>query len=102
MFRFAFVAGLMQKMFGDNFWENAILEATHWNYHEKSVSLRRSSNPPILEDWWTSQFNGLFAKEYGLGFKIPSVFIDTYYDKDNPYEAKMFNEQTKKLFEFAR
>ena len=24
--------GLFQKMFGDSFWENAILEATHWNY----------------------------------------------------------------------
>ena len=27
--------GLFQKMFGDAFWENAILEATHWNYGER-------------------------------------------------------------------
>jgi hypothetical protein len=34
--------GLMQKMFGDDFWENAILEATHWNYHPKNTQLRVS------------------------------------------------------------
>jgi hypothetical protein len=39
-------------MFGDHFWENTILEATHWNYHNKSVELRESSNPPITETWW--------------------------------------------------
>ena len=94
--------GLMQKMFGDNFWENVILEATHWNYHEKSIQMRRSSNPPILEDWWTNQFNNLFAREYGLRFKLPSVFIDTYYDKDSPYENKKFIEETQELFDFAK
>ena len=78
--------GLMQKMFGDHFWENAIIEATHWNYHDKSIEMRRSSKPPILENWWTDTFNNLFAREYGLKTKLPSVFIDTYYDKDNPYE----------------
>ena len=91
----------MQKMFGHDFWENVILEATHWNYHEKSIQMRRSSNPPILEHWWTEQFNKLFAREYGLRSKLPSVFIDTYYDKDSPYELKKFNAETNALFEFA-
>ena len=52
--------GLFQKMFGDHFWENAILEATHWNYHEQNMRLRESSQPPIREEWWTSEFNKLF------------------------------------------
>jgi len=94
--------GLMQKMFGDHFWENAILEATHWNYHEKSVEMRRSSKPPILENWWTDTFNNLFAREYNLKFKLPSVFIDTYYDKDNAFELKKFKEETQRLINFAR
>ena len=67
--------GLMQKMFGDEFWENAIIEATHWNYHSKSIQMRHSSNPPIIEDWWTNQFNQLFKREYDLNFNLPSVFI---------------------------
>ena len=94
--------GLMQKMFGNDFWENVILEATHWNFHEKSIQMRRSSNPPILEEWWTGQFNSLFAREYGLDFHLPSVFIDTYYDKDNPYELTKFKEQTEKIWNFAK
>ena len=32
--------GLFQKMFGDHFWENAVLEATHWNYHPHNTDLR--------------------------------------------------------------
>ena len=79
--------GLMQKMFGDDFWQNAIIEATHWNYQNNSIKLRHSSNPPIHEDWWTSQFNSLFAREYGLRIQLPSVFIDTFYDSTNEFET---------------
>ena len=93
--------GLMQKMFGDEFWENAIIEATHWNYHSKSIQMRHSSNPPIIEDWWTNQFNQLFKQEYGLSFDLPSVFIDTYYNKSNEQELIKFQENTVKLYNFA-
>ena len=94
--------GLMQKMFGDDFWQNAIIEATHWNYQNNSIKIRHSSNPPIHEDWWTSQFNTLFAREYGLRIKLPSVFIDTFYDSTNEFETMKFKEQTDKLLDFAK
>ena len=94
--------GLMQKMFGDDFWQNAIIEATHWNYQNNSIKIRHSSNPPIHEDWWTSQFNTLFAREYGLRIKLPSVFIDTFYDSTNEVETMKFKEQTDKLLDFAK
>ena len=94
--------GLMQKMFGDQFWDNAILEATHWNYHAKNSQLRLQSKPKITEVWWENQFNNLFAREYGLAKKIPAVFIDTYYDKNNPVEKEKFDENTNKLWTFAK
>ena len=47
-------------------------------------------------------FNNLFAREYNLKFKLPSVFIDTYYDKDNAFELKKFKEETQRLINFAR
>lgn len=94
--------GLFQKMFGDHFWENAILEATHWNYHEHSIQMRASSEPPITENWWKTQFNRLFAKEYGVHHTLPAVFIDTYYNKDNPNEVEKFNLYTDSLWQFAR
>lgn len=93
--------GLFQKMFGDRFWENAILEATHWNFHEHAVEMRNRSNPRLTEDWWTSQFNSIFAKEYGLRLRLDSVFIDTYYDKNNPPEKEKFDHNTEKLWKFA-
>ena len=93
--------GLMQKMFGDEFWQNAIIEATHWNYHSKSIQMRHSSNPPIREEWWTNQFNKLFRREYDLKFDLPSVFIDTYYDKHNDFELKKFQGETEELYNFA-
>ena len=94
--------GLFQKMFGDHFWENAILEATHWNYHEHSVTMRQSSEPPISENWWRTQFNRLFAKEYGVHHSLPAIFIDTYYNKNNPQEVEKFNLYTDKLWQFAK
>ena len=78
------------------------LEATHWNYHEHSVVMRLSSEPPITESWWRSQFNRLFAKEYGLKHAIPAVFIDTYYNQNNPKEVKEFQKNSNALLQFAQ
>ena len=94
--------GLFQKMFGDHFWENAILEATHWNYHEHSIQMRQSSEPPISENWWKTQFNRLFAKEYGVHRTLPAIFIDTYYNKNSPNEVEKFKLYTDSLWQFAR
>ena len=94
--------GLFQKMFGDHFWENAILEATHWNYHDHSIKMRAASEPPISENWWKTQFNRLFAKEYGVHHTLPAMFIDTYYNEDNPQEVEKFKMYTDKLWQFAR
>ena len=79
-----------------------ITEATHWNYHDHSVLMRLKSEPPITESWWRSQFNRLFAKEYGLKHAIPAVFIDTYYNENNPKEVKEFHKNTNALLQFAQ
>lgn len=94
--------GLFQKMFGDKFWENAILEATHWNYGERAERIRNETQPPITESHWSHQFNRLFAEEYHLQKPLPSVFIDTYYDPRNPKEDRKFTENTDKLWNFAK
>ena len=93
---------LFQKMFGDQFWNNAILEATHWNYHEHSIRMRALSKPKIAENWWQNQFNHLFLKEFGLKKPLPAVFIDTYYNKNNPLEKEKFQHYTNELWQFAK
>ena len=92
---------LFQKMFGDQFWNNAILEATHWNYHEHSIRMRALSKPKIAENWWQNQFNHLFLKEFGLKKPLPAIFIDTYYNRSNPLEKEKFQYYTNKLWQFA-
>ena len=75
--------GLFQKMFGDHFWENAVLEATHWNYHPHNTELRKKSSPPIVENWWAAEFNNLFRQEYGLQVQVttraqPDIVLEVY------------------------
>ena len=31
---------LFEKMFGSQFWQNTILEATHWHWDERNVGYR--------------------------------------------------------------
>eukprot|EP00095_Tigriopus_kingsejongensis_P005722 maker-scaffold616_size123561-snap-gene-0.19 protein:Tk05722 transcript:maker-scaffold616_size123561-snap-gene-0.19-mRNA-1 annotation:"aig1 family" len=94
--------GLFQKMFGDGFWENAILEATHWNYHEKNVQIRDASEPRLTEEHWAREFNKLFKTEYGLKKPLNAVFIDTFNDPHNPSEVDAFLRNTNGLFKFAK
>ena len=42
--------------------------------------IRNETNPRITEEYWSNQFNQLFAKDYNLKRRLPAVFIDTYYD----------------------
>ena len=43
--------GLFQRMFGDAFWANAVLEATHWSHHPSNEEHRtREQRPPLTED----------------------------------------------------
>ncbi|XP_023325475.1 translocase of chloroplast 90, chloroplastic [Eurytemora carolleeae] len=79
---------LFEKMFGNHFWKNAVLEATHWNYAENSIRLRESAHPKITEDFWTNEFNRVLKNNFEVETSIPSVFIDTFYDPDNPEEVR--------------
>lgn len=100
-FNFRTMIGLIQKMFGNGFWNNVILEATHWNYHNKSVRLRQETNPKITEKGWTSELNALFRDTFKVNVNIPSVFIDTYYDKSDPEENQEFKKNSQLLLDFA-
>ena len=106
--------GLLQKMFGDRFWENAILEATHWSHHPYNEKLRLQSNPQLTEKQWAAQHNALLRKEFGVEQEIPAVFIDTFYTNSSQtefegvpgkfrkfHELQKFKQHTEKLWQFA-
>merc|ERR1719331_1227516 len=92
---------LFEKMFGDGFWDNAILEATFWSHGNHAAERRNQSIPMITEAWWAAEFNKKLRQEFSLKRDLQAVFIDTYYKEEDPKELKAFNENTNELFKFA-
>merc|ERR1719420_2336501 len=78
---------LFEKMFGKEFWDNVILEATHWNHGEEAERIRMESDPPITQEFWTSEFNRILRKEYKLEKDLESIFIDTFYHQESEHET---------------
>ena len=92
---------LFQKMFGSHFWNNVILEATHWSFHKHKEKMRLRSEPKITENWWKHELNQIFKDEFNLNHTLPTVFIDTYYNEKNPDEDNKFRYYTDKLWKFS-
>merc|ERR1719341_1242116 len=69
---------LFEKMFGDGFWDNAILEATFWSHGNHAAERRNQSIPMITEAWWAAEFNKKLRQEFSLKRDLQAVFIDTY------------------------
>jgi len=92
---------LFQKMFGRHFWENAVLEATHWHYNEDAVARRASASPAITEQFWASEFNRMLRREFHVKHDLPSMFIDTFHNPNNPKELQMFQRHTDTLWDKA-
>merc|ERR1712141_463699 len=94
---------LFQQMFGKQFWNNAIFEATRWNHNSRNVAKRNALKPqPKTEENWTKQFNTILENELGVTRKLESVFIDSHYNHDYPEEKDAFEKNTEKLFRFAK
>jgi len=94
---------LFQQMFGKQFWNNAIFEATRWNHNSRNVAKRNALKPqPKTEENWTKQFNTILEKELGVTRKLGSVFIDSHYNSEYPEEKIAFEKNTEELFSFAK
>ena len=60
------------------------------------------SDPPITQEFWTSEFNRILRKEYELTRDLRSVFIDTFHHKHDPYETEVFRNETQTLLDYAK
>ena len=92
---------LFEKMFGKKFWDNVILEATHWNHGEDAHRIRSESHPPLTEKFWTEEFNRILKREYSLGKDLDSVFIDTFHHNESKHESEVFKNNSRLLWEYA-
>jgi len=86
-----------QYMFGNDFWRNAVLEATQWS-HDPGY---RKRHPHLNEKRWARDFNKELRELFHFDFDLPAVFIDTFHRKSSEHEAEMFLKNTLKLWEFA-
>eukprot|EP00092_Neocalanus_flemingeri_P014148 GFUD01015262.1.p1 GENE.GFUD01015262.1~~GFUD01015262.1.p1 ORF type:complete len:415 (-),score=114.28 GFUD01015262.1:300-1544(-) len=92
---------LFEKMFGKKFWDNAILEATHWNHGEDAERIRMDSHPAITQKFWTDEFNRILKREYNLKKDLKSIFIDTYYDHSSEFETAVFYNNSQSLLDYS-
>lgn len=88
---------LFQSIFGDEFWDNAIIEVTHWSYNPSIAKKRQET-----EQSFTDMINGILKEKLKITKTLDSVFIDSYYFDDKVEEVKAFEDNTKKLFDFAK
>ena len=54
----------MEDLFGYSFWDNTVLEATHWKFDEMSKSERNRTGKD--EEWWTADKNMELQKRFHL------------------------------------
>lgn len=95
-----------QKMFGKGFWKNVVIETTFWNHHSVNVKRRLGTKDekgePKTEENWTKQWNKNLYKNLGVTRNLPSVFIDTFYDKNIAEELQAFKDNTNQFLEIIR
>ena len=48
---------LFTKMFGDDFWNNAIMEFSFWDFDQRIAEGRARKDPPQTEEAWTDYMN---------------------------------------------
>ena len=85
-------------IFGEEFWDNVIIEATFWGYSIDKIEDRGD----LTEDEWLDNI-----PKRTLNGSVPNVdnltaiYIDTFYRKSDKVQAEKFIENTEKLFKFA-
>jgi len=94
--------GLFEKMFGPSFWNNAVLEATHWNYGPDAIRIRNASQPKLSEQFWGDEFNRILRDQYNVKRPLPAFFIDTFFHPNSDYEKEKFAENTEGMIELAK
>ena len=95
---------IFEKMFGENFWEHAIMEFTRWSFHSYEVDQRKRRVPELNETSISIAYNDIFRDEMGIKTKLKSVFIDSHWSVDGQEtdsQRNKFVEHTNMLLEFA-
>lgn len=89
---------IVDGIFGEEFWENVIIEATHWSYSARDIEKRGA----LTEEAWLNNTPKRTLKSTAPNIdELKAVFIDTFYWDKDKNEIEKFKENTEKLFKFA-
>ena len=89
------VLNLFQRMFGKDFWKNAIMEFTKWNFHPLNVRKRKGKTEKAM----AKEMNEILKTRLNVNFELPAVFIDSHYTILNTVEeVTNFTHYTNALF----
>ena len=96
---------ILTAMFGKDFWGNAILEFTFWDF-DPYLSNKRKTIQKKTEQKMKDNWNAILKREIGVTHDLPAVFIDSHYktvgSTNSSFEAMKFNQYTRELYEFVQ
>eukprot|EP00092_Neocalanus_flemingeri_P086400 GFUD01108869.1.p1 GENE.GFUD01108869.1~~GFUD01108869.1.p1 ORF type:complete len:411 (-),score=143.45 GFUD01108869.1:78-1310(-) len=86
-------------IFGEEFWDNVIIEATFWSYSIDNIEKRGGQTE---KDWLEGTPKRTLDGTAPNVDNLTAVYIDTYYRKSDSHQVTKFNENTQKLLDFAK
>ena len=94
---------LIDGIFGDELWNHVMIEATWWSYSQSDI--RRRGQKQLTEDSWLkgaplTSLDNIVSSEQRE--KIAAVFIDTFYEPEDPTQKEKFEENTQALKDFTQ
>lgn len=99
---FRLMIRLMDGMFGEEFWNHAIIEGTKWKYTKGGRQEREAKPNNLNEESWTRNKNEMF-RDIRPGVELKSVFIDSYWDEWEEKESEdAFKQNTTSLLKFTK
>ena len=91
---------LVHNIFGVEFWDHVIIEATFWGYSQGKMEDREAAG--LTEAGWLEGVpKKTIANLSGDLDNLKAVYIDTYYRDHDPHQLAKFQENTEALYQFA-
>merc|ERR1719495_1920265 len=94
----------MEALFGETFWDNAIIGVSFWAYDRASVAKREHQGK--TEEKFIREWNKQLQQKFHINQTLQGVFIDamsqTSFAKDDKQQQDAFQRETAKLWKFAQ
>ena len=90
----------MEALFGRKFWDNVVLEFTHWSFDMNSVMQRNLTGKD--ETWKLDIFNKALQDMFHINITLTGVFVDSFsqqpWNIPDENQQLAFHRETSKLW----